>query len=466
MIFEPVSPDSSQRSSHFAKHCSTLLDRISLCGGFLFVASAMGDALYGFYGLALLSLVLAIASFAIRGLNARGRHKLAAALMVLISNGVTFVCAALLGKRCLVQNFFFPAVALPIVVCGQSSGLCIVIGTLAPIILYTLLELTHYSPFGWSTHAAAPFWCPGANAAMCFAFCFLFAFEFYRVARKAEEDLRKEQNKLLAASKFSALGEMAGGIAHEINNPLSNILLLSAHIRSLASKPEIPREGLLKTADSIQDTVKRISSIIRSLSTFARNTERDPMTRVSVAKIVHETCGLCLDKFANNGVELRVSMGAGCALIECNAVQISQVLVNLLNNAYDAVQGCQQRWVQVEALERDGLVELAVMDSGPGVPRAARDRLFEPFFTTKEEGRGTGLGLSVSSNIARAHHGELSLDPSSPYTRFRLWLPTEQPKPAQISFGLEARPSGLFARARHDVNFSTRPYLSPISRNR
>lgn len=163
------------------------------------------------------------------------------------------------------------------------------------------------------------------------------------------------------------------------------------------------------------------------------------MTRESVAKIVHETSGLCLDKFTNNGVELRISVGKGSAFMECNAVQISQVLVNLLNNAYDAVQGCAERWVHLEAIDRDGIVELAVTDSGPGVPRAVQERLFEPFFTTKEAGRGTGLGLTVSSNIARAHHGELSLDHQSPFTRFRLWLPKEQPKRPETSFALDPR---------------------------
>lgn len=276
MTSKTASQDSSPLRRHYAKRSILFLDRICLVIGFLTVAFTLGNLLYGYYWLATITATASIITFAIRDLNQRGRHQLAARMTIVTMNSALFVAASMFGKRYLIQNLFFPSVALPILISSHLSIMWVTVGVTLPIAFYFLLEYTSYALLGTAAHATASFWRPGANATLCFAFCFLFAFEFYRITRQSEEHIQLEQSKLLAASKLSALGEMAGGIAHEINNPLSSILLLSAHIRTLASKPEIPGKHCSKPRRTSRppSNASRVSSARSILSCATPNTIR------------------------------------------------------------------------------------------------------------------------------------------------------------------------------------------------
>jgi two-component system sensor histidine kinase DctS len=113
--------------------------------------------------------------------------------------------------------------------------------------------------------------------------------------------------------------------------------------------------------------------------------------------------------------------------LECRAVQISQVLLNLINNACDAISSLNEKWILINAIERNNLIEISVTNSGPKIPAHIREKLMQPFFTTKEVGMGTGLGLSLSKTIAEAHGGRLYLDLGAENTRFVLELPKISP---------------------------------------
>lgn len=108
----------------------------------------------------------------------------------------------------------------------------------------------------------------------------------------------------------------------------------------------------------------------------------------------------------------------------CRPTEIAQVLLNLLNNAHDAIQDLPDKWITIEYKVRDGEVDIVVTDSGRGIPRSLQDRLFQPFFTTKPSGTGTGLGLSISSQIVKSHGGSIRLDTECENTRFIVSLPT------------------------------------------
>lgn len=110
--------------------------------------------------------------------------------------------------------------------------------------------------------------------------------------------------------------------------------------------------------------------------------------------------------------------------ISCHPAQISQIILNLLNNSFDAVSVLEEKWVRLVVKENKNDVEIQVTDSGKGIPYEYQSKLTQPFFTTKASGKGTGLGLSISQVIAEAHHGELYLDKESKNTRFIVKLPT------------------------------------------
>jgi C4-dicarboxylate-specific signal transduction histidine kinase len=244
----------------------------------------------------------------------------------------------------------------------------------------------------------------------------------------AKIDLEKKNQAMMASSKMSALGEMAGGIAHEINNPLSIINGKAGQLRmSLQKGGEIDRSKLVESLQRIEGTCLRIAKIITGLKRFSRNAEKDPSAKVGLHQLVEETLELCRERFSRANVALRVN--ADCrAELECRGTQISQVLMNLLGNAFDAVEKLPEKWVQLEVEQLGPMVRIQVTDSGRGIPPEIRQKLMQPFFTTKEVGKGTGLGLSISRGIVADHHGKFFIDDKCPNTRFVIELPTQQPQ--------------------------------------
>lgn len=244
--------------------------------------------------------------------------------------------------------------------------------------------------------------------------------------KESLEIIERERTKLLAASKMSALGEMSSGIAHEINNPLAIILGNIGHLKDLIENGNPDPVILGRIADKVENTSLRIVKIVKSLRSFARDGEHDPFETHSLKIIIQDTLEFCRERFRNHSVSLKISEIPDDVFIECRAVQISQVILNLLNNAYDAVDHLPERWVKLEVFNSTEEISIAITDSGSGIPLQLREKIMQPFFTTKEIGRGTGLGLSVSRGIIESHHGKLSLDDNRPNTTFIIKLPKKQ----------------------------------------
>lgn len=248
--------------------------------------------------------------------------------------------------------------------------------------------------------------------------------ESYSALTDQQEENRKTRLKLelssqmAALSRLSALGEMAGGIAHEINNPLMIISGKAAILEAIAKKDPIPRQEVLNHVSSIVSTVERISQIVMSMKVLSRENKEADRTAFPIQKLFEQVLSICKERFATAGVQLTVSAPDVDVIV--NEPRISQVLINLLNNAFDAVRDRleNERWITLEAKERGSKIEVSVTDSGTGVPQEIRDRIFDPFFTSKEVGQGTGLGLSISKTFIEGHGGQLQLDPHSTHTRF------------------------------------------------
>jgi PAS domain S-box-containing protein len=240
---------------------------------------------------------------------------------------------------------------------------------------------------------------------------------------RAATELDATRQKAFHAARLAALGQMSGGIAHEVNNPLSAIALRAGQLRHHASTGRLEATKVGEAATHIEAIVTRIQKIIGSLRSFARDGDSDPTTSEPVAAIVQTTMELCSPRFQQGGVALELEPMAGEPKIDCRAVQVSQVLVNLLNNAFDAARAADKPcWVRL-AVEHDATaVHLIVTDSGKRIPDSVRGHLMEPFFTTKPFGEGTGLGLSVSKGLAESNGGTLRYDPSGDHTRFVLTL--------------------------------------------
>lgn len=237
---------------------------------------------------------------------------------------------------------------------------------------------------------------------------------------------KETQRSLISASKMASLGEMAAGIAHEINNPLTIISGKVGLIKRQAAQGALDPLKTQEALGKIEATVERIAKIIRGLRTFSRNAEFDVMESTPVARIVDDTLELCRERFRTHGIDLRVHCGLDLR-VECRPSQISQILMNLLGNSFDALESLSEKWVALEVVGKGANVLFSVTDSGGGIRPEIVEKIMQPFYTTKEVGKGTGLGLSISRGIAEAHHGELHYVPLSKNTRFELELPVSQP---------------------------------------
>ena len=229
---------------------------------------------------------------------------------------------------------------------------------------------------------------------------------------------RAAELNLLHSSKMASLGEMAQGIAHEINNPLAIIRANAQHMQKTLQDPSFDKKLVDKMADTISNTTTRISKIINGLRAFARDGKNEPKANAELQTLVHEALSFCRSQFVGKNVELEVKMPEQPCYLECNAVQIVQVLLNLLNNAFSAVESLQEKWIKIEVLETPHNISVSLTDSGKGIPLEIRNKIMQPFFTTKDVGKGTGLGLSISKGIIESHGGTLDLDITHPNTRF------------------------------------------------
>jgi C4-dicarboxylate-specific signal transduction histidine kinase len=223
----------------------------------------------------------------------------------------------------------------------------------------------------------------------------------YSETTRQLEELKRAQAQLVHAEKLSAVGELASGVAHEINNPLTTILGQAQLLLDRGVTPQIKHRVTI-----IADEAARAARIVQNLLLFARHypPERRPC---SVAEQVRRVLELKEYQLAQDRVRVHTEF-APCATVWADENQIQQVVLNLVQNAHQAMATQpDERVLTVRVGPRAAAVAIEVLDTGPGIPPEALPRLFDPFFTTKPPGEGSGLGLSVSYGIVAEHNGTL-----------------------------------------------------------
>lgn len=245
---------------------------------------------------------------------------------------------------------------------------------------------------------------------------------------RAERTLRAAQDELVQAGKLAVIGQLAAGMAHELNQPLAALRTLSGNAaKFLARGDQATASGNLERIGELVDRMGRLTGQLKS---FARKSTGQPQV-VPIRRAVENALFLLEQKLKRSGVVACIDLPPTELTAWCDANRLEQVLVNLIGNGLDAMDGQPQAALDISAHAEGERVLLTVRDHGPGLDEEARSRLFEPFFTTKEAG-GLGLGLAISAGIVADFGGTLSGD-NHPQggAVFRLSIPTQPAAPGE-----------------------------------
>ena len=227
----------------------------------------------------------------------------------------------------------------------------------------------------------------------------------YQSLAETNRRLRESQSQLVQAGKLAAVGQLAGGVAHEVNNPLQ--IILSRVQLLMMRHRDVPR--LQDDLRLIESNVKRISRIIRSLLDFARyNSGEMEWSDIDVAHLARQTCTLIQHQLDKSGISLTLEAPADLPKVYGNAGEIEQVFLNLLLNAQHATTSGGRIEIRIRTVEKSVVVQ--VCDTGTGIPKEVLPKIFEPFFTTRSAEGGTGLGLSIIYGIIQKHRGKIEVE--------------------------------------------------------
>lgn len=239
-----------------------------------------------------------------------------------------------------------------------------------------------------------------------------------------EKRVQEQSKKLIQAEKMSALGVMAAGVAHELNNPMMGVLNYVQY--SLKHTQEGSK--VYEVLSDAERESKRCVRIVQDILTFARSSRRDGelLAKGRIQDVFSRVIATLEPKIKKNGVSVQNDISDQISAIPLDEDKIEQVFLNLMSNAADALKDKPVREVLIEAEQKEGSVQIKVSDTGAGIPLEIQSKIFDPFFTTKPTGEGTGLGLSICRSIIEDHGGELTFKSAlNKGTTFWIILPTK-----------------------------------------
>jgi len=227
---------------------------------------------------------------------------------------------------------------------------------------------------------------------------------------RREHELRDKQEQLVQAGKMATLGELTTGVAHELNNPLNNIGLFVGNVIDRLRMKQIDEDRIVHDLERVVEQVKKATEIISHLRTFGRAAPVS-IGPVSMRDVIERSLSLMHEQLRLRQIDVRLApYRSRVPVVEGNSIQLEQVVINLLTNARDALEGAASKAIAIDCGVSGNVVSLVVRDTGPGIPLGLEQRIFHPFFTTKEVGSGTGLGLSITYAIIEDHGGRISVE--------------------------------------------------------
>lgn len=412
-----------------------LTNRICLILGLLSVFFVFPWAAQGNLFMVSINLLLVLVYGGVIYLNQMGWYDIPKYLMIICVSTPIFVVTGMVGLKSHLHFSLIPVAGFSILLFDRKEKIKILFAIGYPLLLLTILLASRFDLFPnymGTKLEMLPVYDYFLNFGIIFStmFCFYRAYiraeDSYQVLYeehiKAQKLLDEERARAMHASKMAALGEMAGGVAHEIDSPLFVIRTLSYKIQSSLPKGEIKPEKAVEYANTINEMCTKISAIMRSLNSISRSGHEDPPAETNLKSLIEDTLVICRQRLFLKSVSLEVECPDHLKVI-CRPVEIGQILINLLNNAYDAVEKIDSPFIKLKVICNKTTVEVIVEDNGSGIPEHLMHKVFENYFTTKPPGKGTGLGLSISRRLAESNKGSLNYSRKAGNTQFVLSLP-------------------------------------------
>lgn len=255
-----------------------------------------------------------------------------------------------------------------------------------------------------------------------FSLIFIISWFYSILMEQLQLELSSQRELLIASAKFNSLGKMTSTMAHEVNNPLFLLQSRLHLIHSLVNKENVNKDECNKIISASEQTIEKLSTIVKGISNYARDGHVDEMIVMSANDLVKSNLDVIADHISKSGIDLKIETSNDVDII-CHPSYLSQVILNLVQNSIDALEESTRKEITVKIEKQNTDVNISVIDSGPGIPEIYIEKIYKPFFTTKKYQKGTGLGLSISQGLVELHHGKLKYSRIQDTTCFLVQLP-------------------------------------------
>jgi PAS domain S-box-containing protein len=259
--------------------------------------------------------------------------------------------------------------------------------------------------------------------------------------KRVKEELKKiqtQQQLLIQKSKLESLGELAAGMAHEINQPLGSISMGIENVLMRYSNETLTEAYLSRKTESLFQDISRIRQIIDHIRTFSRDQQQgEKLERISVNDVIHNALSLITTQYKHHKINISLELSQNDCFTWGNKYKLEQVILNILSNAKYAIDEKAtsssnihyQKRITIKSLQKDNFINIDIVDNGTGIPKEIIDNIFDPFFTTKKEESGTGLGLSIIYGIIKDMKGDIKVDSKeNEYTKITIIVPAHLEK--------------------------------------
>jgi C4-dicarboxylate-specific signal transduction histidine kinase len=250
---------------------------------------------------------------------------------------------------------------------------------------------------------------------------YFISFKDLKSLKDKEKIIEEQRNQMIEKNKLASLGEIAAGIAHEVNNPLTVIHSNNSIIKKLMIREVIDKDKIVLMTEKTTLQIERITGIINSLRNLSRGMANEDNEVFCIGQVLSES--IELTKLRNTSKKVKIKFENQKFDVYANRGQIVQVIINLMNNAIDAIESSNDPWINLELKEHENSIKLFFEDSGAGIKEEILNKIFLPMYTTKDIGKGTGLGLSLSRSFIEKNNGTLNYIKRDGHTCFVIELP-------------------------------------------